>query len=56
MEKTFDLMDRMAQVNPRTQHYGIFMYTPFPSPLLESFKSDLQPPQSLEEWCSIAVF
>ncbi|MGO8683217.1 MAG: B12-binding domain-containing radical SAM protein [Thermoleophilia bacterium] len=56
MEKTFDLMDHMAQVNPRTQHYGIFMYTPFPSPLLESFKSDFRPPQSLEEWGNIEVF
>ena len=35
MEKTFDLMDQMAAANPRTQHYGIFLYTPFPSPLLD---------------------
>ncbi len=35
MEKTFDLMDEMARANPRTQHYGIFLYTPFPSPLLD---------------------
>jgi radical SAM superfamily enzyme YgiQ (UPF0313 family) len=56
MEKTFDLMDRMEQANPRTQHYGIFMYTPFPSPLLESFGPEFRPPQSLEEWGSIEVF
>ena len=43
MQKTFDLMDAMAEANPRTQHYGIFMYTPFPSPLLE----DLPPGSSL---------
>ena len=35
MEQTFDLMDAMRRANPRTQHYGIFLYTPFPSPLLE---------------------
>ena len=56
MEQTFDLMDAMEQVNPRTQHYGIFMYTPFPSPLLESLPPEFVPPQSLEEWGAIEVF
>ena len=53
---TFDLMDAMERVNPRTQHYGIFMYTPFPSPLLESLPPEFRPPQSLEEWGDIEVF
>jgi anaerobic magnesium-protoporphyrin IX monomethyl ester cyclase len=56
MEKTFDLMDDMGRANPRTQHYGIFMYTPFPSPLLESLPPEFKPPQSLEEWGDIEVF
>ena len=56
MQKTFDLMDAMARANPRTQHYGIFLYTPFPSPLLGSLPPEFQPPQSLEEWSSIEVF
>jgi anaerobic magnesium-protoporphyrin IX monomethyl ester cyclase len=56
MEKTFDLMDEMATANPRTQHYGIFLYTPFPSPLLESLPPEFHPPRSLEEWGSIEVF
>jgi radical SAM superfamily enzyme YgiQ (UPF0313 family) len=56
MRQTFDLMDRMAQANPRTQHYGIFMYTPFPSPMLESLPPEFRPPQSLEEWGAIEVF
>ncbi len=56
MEKTFNLMDRMAEANLRTQHYGIFMYTPFPSPLLNSLDARFQPPQSLEEWGNIEVF
>jgi anaerobic magnesium-protoporphyrin IX monomethyl ester cyclase len=56
MEKTFDLMDEMGRVNPRTQHYGIFLYTPFPSPLLESLPEQFAPPQSLKEWGGIEVF
>ena len=50
MEQTFDLMDAMGRVNPRTQHYGIFLYTPFPSPLLDSLPASSRRPQSLEEW------
>jgi len=56
MEQTFDLMDAMERVNPRTQHYGIFMYTPFPSPLLDSLPPEFTPPQSLAEWGAIEVF
>jgi hypothetical protein len=56
MEQTFNLMDEMMKENPRTQHYGIFMYTPFPSPLLDSFGPEFQPPQTLEEWGNIEVF
>ena len=56
MEQTFDLMDAMDRANPRTQHYGIFMYTPFPSPLLESLPPEFRPPRSLEEWGGIEVF
>jgi anaerobic magnesium-protoporphyrin IX monomethyl ester cyclase len=56
MEQTFDLMDAMGRANPRTQHYGIFLYTPFPSPLLESLPPSFTPPQSLEEWGTIEVF
>jgi anaerobic magnesium-protoporphyrin IX monomethyl ester cyclase len=56
MEQTFDLMDAMGRANPRTQHYGIFLYTPFPSPLLDSLPPEFTPPQSLEEWGGIEVF
>lgn len=56
MLKTFDLMDRLKEVNPLTQHYGIFMYTPFPSPMLESLGPEFRPPQSLEAWGNIEVF
>ena len=44
MEQTFDLMDAMADLNPRTQHYGIFLYTPFPSPLLEELPPEFGAP------------
>ena len=53
---TFDLMDRMREVNPKTQHYGIFVYTPFPSPVMECLPSDFAAPQTLEEWGNIHVF
>jgi anaerobic magnesium-protoporphyrin IX monomethyl ester cyclase len=56
MEKTFDLMDAMARENPRTQHYGIFLYTPFPSPLLDELPPSFAPPQTLEEWGGVEVF
>ncbi len=56
MLKTFNLMDRMNTTNPKTQHYGIFMYTPFPSPMLNSFGPEFKSPQSLEEWANVEVF
>jgi radical SAM superfamily enzyme YgiQ (UPF0313 family) len=56
MEQTFDLMDEMGRLNPRTQHYGIFLYTPFPSPLLDELPPEFTPPQSLAAWGEIEVF
>jgi radical SAM superfamily enzyme YgiQ (UPF0313 family) len=50
LEDTFNLMDRMREVNPKTQHYGIFVYTPFPSTVMQYLPSKFAPPQSLEEW------
>jgi anaerobic magnesium-protoporphyrin IX monomethyl ester cyclase len=55
LRQTFDLMDRMSEVNPKTQHYGIFVYTPFPSPVMECLL-EFTAPQTLEEWSSIPVF
>lgn len=56
LKQTFDLMDKMREVNPKTQHYGIFVYTPFPSPVMEFLPPEFKAPQSLEEWGSIHVF
>jgi anaerobic magnesium-protoporphyrin IX monomethyl ester cyclase len=53
---TFDLMDEMSRVNPKTQHYGIFVYTPFPSPIMNSLPAEFSSPQTLEEWGEIDVF
>ena len=54
--KTCDLMDRMSEVNSKTQHYGIFLYTPFPSPILDSLGPEFKPPQSFDEWGKAEVF
>ncbi len=56
VKKTCDLMDNMSKINPKTQHYGIFLYTPFPSPILDSLGSAFTPPQSFDEWGSEEVF
>jgi anaerobic magnesium-protoporphyrin IX monomethyl ester cyclase len=56
LTETFDLMDKMRVVNPKTQHYGIFVYTPFPSPVMDSLPSEFTVPQTLEEWGNINVF
>ncbi len=56
LEMTFDLMDRMCEINPKTQHYGIFVYTPFPSPVMEYLLPEFMAPQTLEDWGSIEVF
>lgn len=57
LKKTFDLMDDMNEANPKTQHFGIFTYTPLtPNPLTELLGPDFKPPQTLEEWGNIDVF
>ena len=53
---TFDLMDQLSAVNPKVQHYGIFVYTPFPSPVLSELPSEFRMPKTLKEWSDIAVF
>ena len=41
LNQTFDLMDKMSEINPKTQHYGIFVYTPFPQPANPRFATGL---------------
>ena len=56
LNKTCDLMDRMSEINPKTQHYGIFLYTPFPSPIFGFLGPTFVPPQTLEEWGKAEMF
>jgi hypothetical protein len=57
LKKTFDLRDEMNRTNPKTQHFGIFTYTPLsPNSLTDLLGSDFMPPQSLEEWGNVDVF
>jgi anaerobic magnesium-protoporphyrin IX monomethyl ester cyclase len=56
LKKTCDLMDKMSEINPKTQHYGIFLYTPFPSPILDTLKPTFVPPQSFDEWGNAEMF
>ncbi|MDR0373985.1 MAG: B12-binding domain-containing radical SAM protein [Nitrososphaerota archaeon] len=56
LAQTFDLMDKLQEVNPKTQHYGIFVYTPLPSPASEFLPEGFSVPQTLEEWSGIKVF
>jgi hypothetical protein len=46
----------MSTKNPNTQHFGFFVYTPFPSPLLEFLGRQFSAPQSLQEWGDIEMF
>ena len=56
LAKTFDLMDKLRVINPKTQHFGIFIYTPFPSPVMQYLPKEYTPPQSLEAWGNVEVF
>ncbi len=57
LKKTFDLMDEMNKTNPKTQHFGVFTYTPLsPNALTNLLGLDFKPPQSLEEWGNVDVF
>ncbi len=56
LAETFNLMDELKKVNPKTQHFGIFVYTPFPSPVTKYLPPEYTSPQSLEEWGGVEVF
>ncbi len=57
LKKTFDLMDEMHKRNLKTQHFGVFTYTPLSSnPLVDLLGPDFKLPQSLEDWANIDVF
>ncbi len=56
LEETYRVMETLSEINEKTQHVEICIYTPFPSPMLEEFASDYKLPTSLEEWGGVDVF
>jgi radical SAM superfamily enzyme YgiQ (UPF0313 family) len=56
---TFDLMDRIKEINPDIYITAICIYTPYPgNPLFDEIISErsFKPPQSLEEWAQLTFF
>jgi anaerobic magnesium-protoporphyrin IX monomethyl ester cyclase len=56
LHETFQVMDSLNEANRKTQHIAMFVFTPFPSPMLNLLGSKFVPPQSLEEWSSLDIF
>jgi len=56
LEDTYRVMEGMSEINGKTQHVEIYIFTPFPSPILDQFASRYQLPASLEEWGDVDVF
>ena len=56
LEETYRVMERLSKINRKTQHVEIYIYTPFPSPILDQFASGYKLPTSLEEWGDVDVF
>ena len=56
LQETFELIDELKKVNPKTQPVESYIYTPFPSPLLHLWKSEIEAPKTLEDWGNVDVF
>jgi radical SAM superfamily enzyme YgiQ (UPF0313 family) len=56
LSETFRLIDELKRQNPRTQPVESYIFTPFPSPMLNLLEHDFEPPKTLENWGSIDVF
>lgn len=56
LNETFELVDKLHEVNPKTQPVETYIYTPFPSPLLNTWESEIKPLETLEDWAGIDVF
>lgn len=59
MAKTFDLIDKLAMINPKIYFNGIVLYTPYPgTTLIERIQKDYnyKAPKSLEEWSEFRIF
>ncbi len=55
-DATFTLMDQLCEINPKTRHYGVFVYTPFSGSTLRFLPPEFAPPQTLEEWGTLSGF
>jgi radical SAM superfamily enzyme YgiQ (UPF0313 family) len=53
---TFDLIDELCCVNPKAQQVETFMYTPFPSPMLNQWKHIIKPVDTLKNWADVDTF
>ena len=56
LETTFNLMDKMSSIYSKTQHFGLFIYTPYPSPILDPLLKQFKAPETLEDWGDIEVY
>lgn len=59
LQKTLDLIDRLAQINPKAEFNGLFFFTPYPGTDLMKLveeKYGFQPPKSLEEWQDYRIY
>ena len=56
LEATFDLMDKVSGIYSRTQHFGLFIYTPYPSPIMDPLLKGFKSPKTLEEWGDVEVY
>jgi anaerobic magnesium-protoporphyrin IX monomethyl ester cyclase len=54
--QSFQVMDTLKKVNKKTQHVEMYIFTPFPSPMLETLQSEIKLPKSLDEWSNLDVF
>lgn len=59
LAQTFDLIDKITEMNPRGEVNAIFMYTPYPgTPLFDIVVEEhgFVPPQTLEEWSKYKIY
>jgi hypothetical protein len=56
LEATFNLMDKMSSTYSRTQHFGLFIYTLYSSPIMDPLLKEFKLPKTLEEWGDLEVY
>lgn len=59
MAETFELMDRLMEINPKIYLNGIFLYTPYPGTPLFCYvqeKHGYKPPDTLDAWAEFGIY